>query len=164
VTETATATRSVRRIPEGFHALTPHLTVKDAAGAIDFYKRAFGAVELSRAPGPDGNGLWHADLMIGDSHLFLNDEFPDMGGTAPPTLGGTPVTVHLFVEDADEIFARAVGAGATVTMPIENAFWGDRYGIITDPYGHSWSIASRLEDLTPEEMMQRAMAMANAPA
>jgi PhnB protein len=148
----------VKPIPEGSHALTPHLVVKGASQAIEFYKKAFGAEEIMRMPGPDGKSIIHAQLKIGDSQLFLVDEFPEMGGLGPLSIGGTPVTIHLFVEDVDTVFNRAVAAGAQVNMPLENAFWGDRYGRITDPFGHSWSLATHKEDLTPEEISKRAQA------
>src|SRR5258708_5146533 len=129
----------VKKIPDGMHTLTPHLTVKNAAKAIDFYKQAFGAMELGRHPMPDGR-LMHAMLKIGDSLLMLNDEFPEMGGCGGP-VGLSPVTIHIQVEDADACFNKAVGAGATVKMPPMDMFWGDRYAKVTDPFGHEWSIA-----------------------
>jgi uncharacterized glyoxalase superfamily protein PhnB len=148
--------QSTKRVPDGFHRLTPHLVVANAAAAIEFYKKAFGAVELRRMPGPDGKSVMHADLQIGDSHLFLNDEFPQMGALGPKALKGTPVTLHLYVQDADAQWKQAVAAGAEVVMPLADQFWGDRYGILRDPFGHMWSIGSHMEDLTPEEMMKRA--------
>jgi uncharacterized glyoxalase superfamily protein PhnB len=149
-------------IPTGHHTVTPHLIIKGASEAIEFYKRAFGATELSRMPfpGPDGQvKLGHAELQIGDSRLMLSDEFPQQGNVGP---GATsPVTLHLYVTDADSAFARAVEAGAKVTMPLADMFWGDRYGRLADPFGHHWSIAEHLEDLTPEQMNERmAAAMA----
>jgi PhnB protein len=143
-------------IPEGHHTITPHLVIRDAAKAIDFYKKAFGAVELGRMPMPDGK-IMHADLKIGDCHLFLAEEFPGMS-KSPLALGGSPVTLHLYVEDVDSFFQRAVGAGAKVKMPIADMFWGDRYGQLADPFGHEWSIATHKEDPTPEEMKKRAEA------
>jgi PhnB protein len=154
---------AVKPIPEGMHAITPHLVVKGAAKAIDFYKRAFGAQELGRHATPDGR-LMHAAIKIGDSHIFLADEFPEMGGGKAPSGGSSPVSLHLYVEDADKVFNQAVSAGAKVTMPIQNVFWGDRYGQVTDPFGHSWSVASRIEIVTPEEMNRRAEAMFSQPA
>lgn len=151
-------TAATQRIPEGFHTLTPHLVVRDAAEAIAFYKRAFNAEEFSRMPGPDGCSIMHADLRIGSSHVFLCDEFPEMGAKSPQTLGGTPVTLHMYVEDVDTIFRQAVAAGAQVVMPLRDQFWGDRYGVLSDPYGHAWSIASHVEDLSPEQMQKRAAA------
>jgi PhnB protein len=151
-------------IPSGHHALTPHLVVKGASEAIDFYKRAFGAEELSRMPMPSPDGtmrLGHAELQIGDSKLFLADEFPEYGSVGPD--GGSSVTIHLYVTDANAAFARAVEAGATVSMPVSDMFWGDRYGKVIDPFGHHWSIAEHLEDLTPEQMMEKMAAFAGAP-
>lgn len=149
-------------IPEGHHAITPHLVIKGAAEAIDFYKGAFGAEEVCRMPwnGPGGGvKVGHAELRIGDSRLYLADEFPEYGSTGPN--GHSPVTIHLYVTDADAAFARAVEAGATVTMPPADVFWGDRYGKLVDPFGHHWSIAEHLEDLTPEQVAERmATAMA----
>jgi PhnB protein len=146
----------IEPIPSGFHTLTPHLVVKGASEAIEFYKKAFGAEELSRMPGPDGKSIMHADLKIGDSHLFLVDEYPEMGCQGPQSTGGTPVTIHMYVEDVDTVFANALAAGAEVRMPVEDAFWGDRYGKLADPFGHEWSLATHKEDLTPEEIDQRA--------
>ena len=142
----------VKPIPDGMHSLTPHLICRGAADAIDFYGRAFGAIELFRLPGPGGR-LIHACVRIGDSQLFLVDEMPEHGAHSPQALKGTPVTLHLQVEDADAVFARAVQAGATVTMPLADMFWGDRYGRVTDPFGHSWSIATHVRDVRPEEMV-----------
>lgn len=146
----------VKPIPEGMHSVTPHLVCDGAAEAIEFYKKAFGAKEGGRAPGPDGK-LMHAQIMIGDSHVMLVDEFPDWGTLGPKTLKGSPVTIHLYVEDVDAVFAQAVAAGATVRMPLDDAFWGDRYGVIEDPFGHYWSLATHIRDVTPEEI-QQAMA------
>ena len=142
----------VKPVPDGFRSVTPHLTVEGAAAAIEFYKKAFGAVELSRMPASDGKRLMHAMIRVGDSVIMLNDAFPEMGGKGPKALGGTPVTVHLYVPDSDKVFAQAVAAGATVVMPIADMFWGDRYGQVTDPFGHCWSIATKKKDMTPEEM------------
>ena len=147
-------------IPGGHHAITPHLIVKGASEAIDFYKRAFGAEEIGRMPMPSQDGrerLGHAEMKIGDSWLYLADEFPEYGATGPN--GHSPVTIHLYVNDADAVFARAVDAGATVSMPLADTFWGDRYGKVVDPFGHHWSIAEHLEDLTIEQM-QAGMAKA----
>jgi len=146
-------------IPEGCHTITPHLVIKGAAKAIEFYKRAFGAEELCRMPmpGPDGQvRLGHAELQIGDSRLFLADEFPEQGSTGPN--GSSPVSFHMYVTDADAVFEQAVAAGATVSMPLANMFWGDRFGKLVDPFGHHWSIATHLEDPTPEEMKERMAA------
>jgi uncharacterized glyoxalase superfamily protein PhnB len=151
-------------IPKGHHTITPSLIVKGAAEAIEFYKRAFGAEELGRMPmpGPDGQvKIGHAELQIGDSRLFLADEFPTHGVVGPN--GSSPVTLHLYVTDADAVFNRAVAAGATVKMPLANMFWGDRYGKLVDPFGHSWSIGTHIEDVPHEEMPQRmAAAMSKA--
>ena len=144
-------TTGVKRIPEGCHTVSPHLTVRGGAAAIEFYKKAFGARELRRHPTPDGR-IGHAEVQIGDSRVYLNDEFPEMGACAPPSLNGTPVTLHLWVEDVDAVFNQAVQAGAQVVMPLADQFWGDRYGIVQDPFGHRWSLASHIRDLTPEQI------------
>jgi PhnB protein len=146
-------------IPAGHHTITPHLVIKGASEAIEFYKRAFGAEELSRMPFPSPDGkvkLGHAELKIGDSRLFLSDEFPDHGGFGPGKT--SPVTIHLYVTDANASFARAVEAGATVSMPLADMFWGDRYGKLVDPFGHHWSMAEHLEDPTPEQFKERMAA------
>lgn len=148
-------------IPEGFHTVTPHLVIDGAARAIDFYARAFGAEEVLRMPAPDGQRLMHAEIRIGDSRIMLADDFPEFcGGVSrhPGTLGGSPVTVHLYVKDVDATMARAEKAGATVTMPATDMFWGDRYGKVLDPFGHDWSIATHVADPTPEEMEAAAKA------
>lgn len=148
--------------PEGHHTITPHLVLSDAAGAIDFYKQAFGAEEVFRMPwaGPDGQTkVGHAELRIGSSMLYLADEFPDYGALSPKSIGATPVTIHLYVADADATFNQAVAAGATVKAPLMDMFWGDRYGKLQDPYGHSWSIATHVEDVTPEQVAERMAAM-----
>ena len=147
----------VKPVPEGFHTVTPYLALNNSAEAIEFYKKAFGAVELCRLTGPDG-GIGHAELKIGDSVLFLADECPQMGNRSPKTLGGTAVGLHLYVEDVDAVFARAVEAGATPQMPPADMFWGDRFGKLTDPFGHSWSVSTHVEDVTPEEMRRRSAA------
>ena len=152
-------------IPHGFRTITPALVTKGAAEAIDFYKQAFGAEELSRMkfPCPDGSiKVGHAELRIGDSRLFLADEFPDHGSVGPVG-DSSPVVIHLYVTDADAAFAQAVEAGATVSMPLADMFWGDRHGKLIDPFGHHWAIAEHLEDLTPDQMMAR-MAAFTAPA
>jgi len=146
---------AVKRVPEGCHRVTPHLTVRDAAAMIEFYKQAFGAEEKRRAPGPDGKSIMHAELQIGDAKIFLNDEFPEMGAFSPLASNGTPVTLHLAVEDADQQFQQSLSAGAEVVMPLADQFWGDRYGIVKDPSGHHWSIGSHMEDLTPEQIRER---------
>ena len=148
----------IKAVPDGYHTLTPHLVVKGASQAVEFYKKAFGAEELGRMPGPDGKSLMHAELQIGDSRLFLVDEFPEMDCRGPQTIGGTPVTIHMYVEDVDTAFSKAVAAGAQVRMPLADMFWGDRYGVLADPFGHAWSLATHKEDLTPEEIAERAQA------
>jgi uncharacterized glyoxalase superfamily protein PhnB len=145
---------TVKRVPDGFHRVTPHLTVRNAPEMIDFYTKAFGAVELGRAPGPDGKTIMHAAIKIGDSIVFLNDEFPEMGAIAPQGKT-TPVTIHLYVEDADRQYQQALDAGAEVVMPLADQFWGDRYGIVKDPSGHQWSIGSHMEDVTPQQVEER---------
>ncbi len=147
---------AVNPIPEGFTSVTPHLIIKDAGKAIDFYKKAFGAEELFRMPGPDGKTVMHAEIKIGNSHVMLADEFPDYGCVGPQTLKGSPVTIHLYVENADASYKRAVDAGAKATMPLTDMFWGDRYGKIEDPFGHHWSIATHIEDVAPEECARRS--------
>jgi PhnB protein len=154
---------SVKAVPAGFHTLTPHLTVRDADKALEFYKNALGAEVLNVARMPDGK-IMHAALRIGDSMLMLNEEFPEYGGLSPLSVGGTGVTVHIYTENVDAAFDRVVSAGAKVTMPLMDQFWGDRYGMVTDPFGHKWSIATHIKDMSPEEM-QRAQdeAMAKMP-
>lgn len=145
----------VKAVPEGMHTVTPHLVCAGAAAAIDFYKKAFNAVELARLPGPQGR-LMHAVIRIGDSHVMLVDEMPEWGALGPKSLTGSPVTIHLYVEDVDAFAARAIAAGAKITMPIADMFWGDRYGKLEDPFGHQWSVATHLRDVSPEEA-QKAM-------
>lgn len=147
---------TTKKIPDGYHSLTIHIMISPCREAIEFYTKAFGAEELMVLPMPDGK-IMHAALRIGDSIMMLND--PMMGGKGPKDLGGTNATCHLYVEDADAVYNRAVELGATVMMPIEDAFWGDRYGMIVDPFGQSWAIATQLEDVSPEEMGRRAAAM-----
>lgn len=142
----------VRPIPEGFHTITPHLVCEGATKAIAFYEQAFGAVVVDQMPGPDGK-LMHALLRIGDSHLMLCDDFPEYGSPGPRALGGTTVTIHLYVPDADAAWERALAAGATPSMPLSDMFWGDRYGQVTDPYGHRWSLATHQRDLSQQEIM-----------
>ncbi len=142
-------------IPEGYHSVCPALAIEDASEAIEFYKRAFGATERYRMPGPEGK-IAHAELQIGDSVVMLSDPFPQASVKAPTEVGGTTVGLFLYVEDVDAVFQQAVDAGATVTMELENMFWGDRFGSVTDPYGHSWSLATHVEDVPPEEMEERA--------
>ena len=147
------ATSQVKFIPSGMHTVTPHLVCGGAADAIEFYKKAFNAVETSRLPGPDGK-VMHAAIRIGDSVVMLNDEFPKWGAFGPKSLKGSPVTIHLYVEDVDAFVARAVDAGAKVTMPLADMFWGDRYCTLEDPFGHHWSVATHIRDVTPEEMQE----------
>ena len=142
-------------IPEGYHSVSPSLAIDGAADAIDFYKRAFGAAERYRMPGPNGT-IAHAELQIGDSVVMLSDPFPQSSVRPPTELGGTSVGIFVYVEDVDAVFQQAVDAGATVTMPLEDMFWGDRFGSVTDPYGHHWSFATHVEDVPPEEMEERA--------
>ena len=149
---------TVNPIPIGFHTITPHLIVANAADAIEFYQEAFGAREISRLRGPRGK-LMHVEMHVGTSRFLLADEFPEQGKSGPRALGGTPVTIHLYVDDTDATFERAVAAGAKATMAPEDMFWGDRYGQIEDPFGHRWAIASRIEDLTQEEILTRAPTM-----
>jgi uncharacterized glyoxalase superfamily protein PhnB len=152
--------------PAGYHSVTPAIIVRDAAQAIEFYKRAFGAEELSRMAGPDG-AIIHAEIRIGDSVIMLGEENPQWGTLSPLSTKGNPGSLHLYVDDADAAFARAVRAGATSRYPLEDAFWGDRYGKVTDPFGHEWGLATRLKELSPEQMQQAAaewMAQAAAAA
>ncbi len=146
---------AVKPIPEGYHTVTPALTVERCSEAIEFYKRAFGATERYVMPGPDGM-VAHAELQIGDSVVMLSDPFPQASTRAPTDLGGTTFSVFLYVEDVDKIFNQAVEAGATVAMPLENQFWGDRFGTVIDPYGHAWGMATHVEDVPPEEMEERS--------
>lgn len=145
---------TIQPIPEGFHSVTPYLIVYDAQAAIEFYKRAFGAVEHCRLSGPDGKGIMHASIQIGNSMLMLSDEMRDYGNFAPTSLGNTPVSIHLYVEDVDAAFERAVLAGATIDMPVQDTFWGDRFGKLSDPYGHRWSLATCVRHVSPEEMVK----------
>ena len=144
----------VNAIPEGFHTITPGLTCKNAAAAIELYKKAFGATELSRMPSPDGR-IMHAELKIGDSHLFLADEYPGM--SAAPAPGSAPSqSLYLYVKDVDSAYEKAVEAGCTGVMPVADMFWGDRFGKVVDPFGHHWNMATHTEDVAPEEMEHRA--------
>ncbi len=147
---THTATQPV---PDGMHSLTPHLVCAGASDAIAFYQAAFGAVETGRLPGPGGK-LMHAMVRIGDSALMLVDEMPEWGALGPKALKGSPVTIHLYVDDVDAVFARAVAAGASVRMPVADMFWGDRYGQLEDPFGHRWSVATHTRDMTDDEIRQ----------
>ena len=143
----------VKPIPDGYHSVTPYLVVDDATAAIDFYTRAFGAKEKFRLP--MGDRIGHAEMLIGDSHIMLADEFPDMGHLGPKSRGGTTVSLMVYVEDVDRAFRQALDAGATQVKPLKNEFWGDRMGTLTDPFGHMWSLASTVEEVSPEEMQRR---------
>jgi PhnB protein len=142
-------------IPEGYHTVTPYLAVEDATEAIEYYTRAFGAKERVRMETPDGK-VGHAELEIGDSLVMLSDPFPQASTKPPNELGGTSVSVFMYVEDVDAVVKQAVDAGATVTMEVADQFWGDRFGSVKDPFGHLWSIATHVEDVPPEEMAERA--------
>lgn len=144
-------------IPGGYHTATPYLIIKDAAKAIEFYKKAFGATEMMRMSQPDGR-IGHAEIKIGDSPIMLADEFPEMGARSPQSLGGSPVSILLYVEDVDACAERAVTAGAKVVRPVKDQFYGDRSGSFEDPFGHQWHIATHVEDVAPEEMHKRAAA------
>lgn len=152
------AKKAVRRASPRLQPLSPHLVCAGAGKAIDFYKKAFGAEEMMRLPGKDGR-LIHGSIRINGSTVMLVDEFPEMGNAAPPTLKGTPVTIHLMVYDVDAFTRRAVKAGAKVIMPIADMFWGDRYGVIEDPFGHRWSIATHLRDVSPAEIKEAMRSM-----
>jgi PhnB protein len=146
----------VKKIPEGYHTITPYLNVNDGAKAIEFYKKAFGAKEIMRMTTPDGKSIAHAELEIGDSKLMLADEIAEMKNPSPATLGGSSGGVFLYVEDVDKTFGQAVAAGAKTVYPVEDQFWGDRHGSIEDPFGHRWSISTHVKDLSPEEMKKAA--------
>jgi PhnB protein len=152
-------TRNVKPIPEGYHSVTPYLIIKNAAEAIEFYKKALGATELFRMDQPDGK-IGHAEIKIGDSPIMLSDEFPEMGHRGPQSLGGSPVSLMLYVEDVDAVVDRAITAGAKLDRPVEDKFYGDRTGSLTDPFGHIWHIGTHKEDVSPEEMEKRAAAAA----
>jgi PhnB protein len=145
-------------IPDGMHTVTPHLVCAGASDAIEFYKKAFNAVETARIPGPGGT-LMHASIRIGDSTVMLVDEMPQHGTLGPKSLKGSPVIIHLYVDDADAFVARAAAAGAKITMPVTEMFWGDRYGQLEDPFGHRWSVATHVRDVTPAEMREAIEAM-----
>jgi PhnB protein len=150
---------TVKAIPDGYHSISPALTCRDASQAIEFYKKVFGAKEIMRMPGPGGI-VMHAELQIGDSKMFLNDEIPGMA-TAPTPGSGNPIYLFLYTENVDRVFELAVAEGSKVAMPLENQFWGDRYGKVVDPYGHMWGLAQHVEDVAPEEMERRAAAYQN---
>jgi PhnB protein len=146
---------AVKPIPDGYHSVTPYLIVRGGARAIEYYTKAFGAVELFRMDAPGGK-LGHAEIKIGDSIVMLADEHPEMGANSPETLGGPGVHLMIYVEDCDAVFNRAVAGGATETRALQDQFYGDRSGTLTDPFGHSWTIATHKEDLSPEELQRRA--------
>lgn len=148
-------TSNVKPVPDGMHTVTPHLVCAGAGDAIEFYKKAFNAVELGRVPGPQGK-LLHALIRIGDSAVMLVDEFPNHNSFGPKSLKGSPVTIHLYVQDVEAVFKQAVAAGAKITMPVADMFWGDRYGLLEDPFGHHWSIATHVRDVKPEELQAAA--------
>ncbi|MGB7622918.1 MAG: VOC family protein [Terriglobia bacterium] len=147
----------VRPIPEGFSSVTPHLITKDAPQALEFYKKAFGAIELMRQAGPQGK-IMHAEIKIGSSVIMLADEFPEMGALSPASVGGCPVTFYVYVEDVDALFSRAIAAGAKEKEPVKVEFYGDRRGGVTDPFGYVWYIATHVEDVSPEELAKRSTA------
>jgi PhnB protein len=158
-----TPKKKAQAVPAGYHTVTPYIVCRDAASAIDFYKKAFGAKEKSRMSGPGGK-LMHAELRVGDSMVMLCDEMPEMGTRSPLALGGSPASLFLYVKNVDTIAEKAAAAGATVVMPVQDMFWGDRYGKFKDPFGHEWQIATHKEDLTPKQMAKRAQAaMAQGP-
>ena len=153
---------NVQPIPPGYPQVSPYLSVQDAASAIEFYSQVFGATERVRMPGPNGT-IGHCELQLGDSVIMLADEFPEMGQTSPRTVGGTPVTLAVYVQDVDTVFARALELGATSVRPVENQFYGDRAGQFEDPFGHRWNVATHVEDVPPDQMMQRAAEMMGGP-
>ena len=148
---------NVKPIPEGYHSVTPYLSIKGAAAAIDYYKQVFGATELFRMAGPDGK-IGHAEIKIGDSPIMLADEFPEMEFVSPKTLGGSPVGLMIYVDDVDTMYTQAISAGAQEIKPLQNQFYGDRSGTLKDPFGHVWTVATHVEDVPPEELEQRAAA------
>lgn len=150
------AKAKVNPVPKGYHTVTPGLAVRNAAEAIEFYKKAFGAKEKGRMHGPDGRTIMHAELMIGDSPIMLGEEMPEMNNLSPQALNGTPVNLYIYVKDVDKAFDQAVRAGATVTMPVMDAFWGDRHGALKDPFGHSWGLATRKRNISEKEMKKAA--------
>jgi uncharacterized glyoxalase superfamily protein PhnB len=153
---------AVKSIPDGMHNAIPHLVVDDGPRAIEFYREAFGAEEIARSPAPDGKRLLHAHLKIGESHIFLSDEFPEYSKgrkSSPHALGGCTTTIHHYVEDCDAAFERAKKAGAKIVMEPQDMFWGDRYGMLVDPFGHRWSFATHIRDVSPEEVSEAARKM-----
>lgn len=153
----------VKPIPDGFHSITPHIVCRGAAEAIDWYKKALGAVEISRAPTPDGKALIHSLIRVGNSFMMVVDEFPQWQCVGPQTLGNSPVTLHLYVTDVDAVVDRAVAAGAKASMPVMDMFWGDRYGKFEDPFGHHWSVATKIREVSPAEMAEATKQMFSKP-
>jgi PhnB protein len=149
--------KKVKPIPKGYHTATPYLIIKGAAQAIEFYKKAFGAKEVMRFPDPSGR-IGHAEVKIGDSHIMLSDEAPEMGYRSPLSLGGSPVSIMLYLEDVDAVVGQAVAAGAKLVKPVADQFYGDRSGVVEDPFGHTWYVATHIEDVSLEEMQKRAAA------
>lgn len=148
---------SVQPVPPGYHTLTPYLIVSDCAAALDYYKKAFGATEVMRMPGPGGK-IVHAEIKIGDSFIMLADENPGRGAKSPRTLGGSPVGLCLYLPNVDAVYAAALAAGGKEVFPLKNQFYGDRSGTLTDPFGHNWTVSTHVEDVSPEEMQRRAEA------
>lgn len=149
---------AVKPIPDGYHSVTPYLIIRNASKAIDYYKKAFGAEELFRMPSPDGT-IGHAEIRIGNSMIMLADEMPEMGHKSPSSLGGTPVSLVIYVNDVDKTYKQAISAGGKEDRPLTNQFYGDRSGTLTDPFGHVWTIGTHIEDVTPEEMDRRMKEM-----
>ncbi len=156
------AAKKVQPIPKGYHAVTANLVVRDCSGAIDFYKKVFGAKELSRMPTPDGRAIWHAELRIGDSIVFINDAMPGMESMVPTPERPSPTSMWIYAKDADEMFDRAVKAGCGVVMPLMDMFWGDRSGTVMDPYGYVWGISKHVKDMTPKQMAEAGKAFAES--
>jgi PhnB protein len=150
---------NVKPIPDGYHSVTPYLIIRGAARALEFYKQAFAATELMRLQGPDGR-VGHAEIRIGDSVVMMADEHPEIGARSPESIGGSPITIALYVPEVDAVIARAVAAGAKIVRPIQDQFYGDRSGTIIDPFGHTWTVATHTEDVPPEEIQRRLAAMA----
>jgi PhnB protein len=144
------------RVTDEFNTITPQLIVRGVAEAVEFYRTAFGARELYRNKAPDGASIMHCEMLLGNSRFFMHDEFPEPDSASPLSLGGTPVRLHLYVDNVDELFQRAVDSGAEILMPVEDRFWGDRYGMLRDPFGHIWSVATPIEDLSPAQTNRRA--------
>ncbi len=149
---------TVKPIPDGYHSVTPYLIVHDATAAIDYYKRAFGAIETLRLPGPDGK-IGHAEILIGDSVVMLADEHPEMRARSPKSLGGSPISLMLYVENVDEQFPKAIAAGGKELRPVKDQFYGDRSGMLEDPFGHTWTLGTHIEDVGADEMQRRLVAM-----